>query len=55
MTVTLPVLWVGTMQANGGPPFEVRVLSEFGDDKLILLTDDWQLWCMSRSVVKRKT
>lgn len=54
-TVTIPVLWSGTMDPVDGNRFEVQVLAEWHDDKLILLTDDGQVWCMPKAVVRRKT
>lgn len=55
MTVaTVDILWTGTMCANNQRPFGVEVIWDNPfDDKLIVITDDNQIWQVKRSTVKR--
>lgn len=55
--VKLPVLWYGRMHPKDGKPFDVRVVGEVivkGADRLIVYTDDGQLWCVSPGTVERR-
>ena len=50
---SLPVLWTGSMWPANAPPFPVEILQE-RDDRLVILTDDGQIWDVHKDIVSRE-